>query len=147
MVSVAHDETSEIPPTHFSFWMLPQNSYPVIGKQSATLYCNSKKQKWWANLIHVYGLQGFSTSKNNGMILIFRFSFTNHCWRTWKLDAVDFLRLEYMRILLRYFFIIIKESISLLNSNNTIVQKAGTLPKKKFITIFGFLPHPTYSLP
>ena len=47
-------------------------------------------------LIHVYCLQGFSSSKDDGMILIFKFPFTNIYWMTWKLDAVYF-RLRYER--------------------------------------------------
>ena len=40
--------------------------------------------------------KGFSLSKDNGMILIFKFPFTNIYWTTCKLDAIYFL-LRYER--------------------------------------------------
>lgn len=43
-------------------------------------------------LIHVYGLQCLSPSENYGVVLVFGFSFTDLCWRTWKLDSVYFLK-------------------------------------------------------
>lgn len=57
------------------------------------IYQNRNQGKY---LIHVYCLQSFSPSKNDGMILIFGFPFTNICWTTRKLDTVYFL--EYKKV-------------------------------------------------
>lgn len=59
-------------------------------------YACMNKGKRFTDLIHIYSLQGFTTSENDSMILILRFSFTNFCWRTWKLDTIYFLAYAYL---------------------------------------------------
>ena len=51
--------------------------------------------KWKLYLIHINGLECFSPGENYGMILIFRFSLSNICGFSRKLDAVNFLNQVY----------------------------------------------------